>query len=289
MTQQKKTSKIIKIENALYVVATPIGNLSDITYRAIEILSNCDVILCENPKNSYNLLKFYNIDSSKINTYNDHSNAHQRQKILNLLQSKKSVALISDAGTPLISDPGYKLISFLRLQQQKIIPIAGASSLTAAISCCGLACDNFTFLGFLPNLKSKRQNIITNNINNSFVFFESARNLIKHLDEIYKIIGNRNCCIAREISKIHEEFCNDTISNLIGFFSEQKQKLKGEFVVIVEKPEKNQEKLSKEQLIKEIKKLYSKNFSLKDIVKNITEIYSINKKEIYQEALKIIK
>lgn len=283
MTQLKK------LENALYIVPTPIGNLSDITYRAIATLSNCDVILCENPKNSYNLLSHYDIDSSKISTYNDHSTNHQRQKILNLLQDKKSVALISDAGTPLISDPGYKLISFLRQQQQKIIPLPGASSLTTAISASGLACDNFTFLGFLPILKSKRKNIITSNSHNSFVFFAAARNVISQINEIKNLLGNRTCCVAREISKIHEEIITREIEEVVDFFQNNHTKIRGEFVVVIEKSSKKIEKITSQQLSIEIKKLHKKQLSLKDISQNISDIYGINKKEVYQKALEIIK
>ncbi len=285
MTQQKKHTKL---ENALYVVATPIGNMADITFRAVDVLKNCNIILCESPKNSYNLLKHYDIDCSKILTYNDHSNSHQRQKILNFLQENNSISLISDAGTPLISDPGYKLVNYLRQQQQKIIPIPGPSSLISAISASGIACDNFTFLGFLPNLKSKRKDLIKDNKNNSFVFFESARNLLKSLSEIIEFIDDRNCCVAKEITKIHEELVINKISDIISFLEKNNNKLKGEFVVIIEKSNKLQNKISNSDLIDEIKKLHNKKMSLKDISQNLAEIYNLNKKEIYKKALEII-
>lgn len=277
------------IENALYVVATPIGNLSDITLRAIEILKKCDIILCENPKNSYNLLKYYEIDNKKIATYNDHSDEKQRLKILNELLNNKSISLISDAGTPLISDPGYKLIKFLKENNQKIIPIPGASSLTAAISISGIACDNFTFLGFLPDNKNKRFELIRDNIDKTFIFFVSARNVIKNLQEIIEIIGNRKCCVAREITKIYEENITYDIKNCLEFLGKNSNKIKGEFVIIIEKDLKKDKKNSKEDIILEAKKLQKKNLGHKEISQILSEIYKINKKEIYQIILDINK
>ncbi|MAZ80504.1 MAG: 16S rRNA (cytidine(1402)-2'-O)-methyltransferase [Rickettsiales bacterium] len=270
-------------ENALYIVATPIGNMHDITYRAVNILKNCDIILCENPKNSIKLLKFYEINNVKISNYNDYSNQNHREKILSLVKNNK-IALISDAGTPLISDPGYKLIDYLRQNNIKIIPIPGASSLTSAICASGIACDNFKFLGFLPKSKNKRIELINKNINNTFIFFESPKSIIKTLKEIEQISPIRKCCIAREITKIYEEIYTDQISEIITRIENNNIKAKGEFVVILEKSSA-ENKLTQLEIIAELKKLKRKKMSLRDIVELISQKNNIAKKEIYKIAI----
>ena len=270
-------------ENALYIVATPIGNMHDITYRAVNILKNCDIILCENPKNSIKLLKFYEINNVKISNYNDYSNQNHREKILSLVKNNK-IALISDAGTPLISDPGYKLIDYLRQNNIKIIPIPGASSLTSAICASGIACDNFKFLGFLPKSKNKRIELINKNINNTFIFFESPKSIIKTLKEIEQISPIRKCCIAREITKIYEEIYTDQISEIITRIENNNIKAKGEFVVILEKSSA-ENKLTQLEIIAELKKLKRKKMSLRDIVELISQKNNIVKKEIYKIAI----
>ncbi|MDA9573717.1 16S rRNA (cytidine(1402)-2'-O)-methyltransferase [Rickettsiales bacterium] len=270
-------------ENALYIVATPIGNMHDITYRAVNILKNCDIILCENPKNSIKLLKFYEINNVKISNYNDYSNQNHREKILSLVKNNK-IALISDAGTPLISDPGYKLIDYLKQNNIKIIPIPGASSLTSAICASGIACDNFTFLGFLPKNKNKRIELINKNINNTFIFYESPKSIIKTLKEIEQISPIRKCCIAREITKIYEEIYTDQISEIITRIENNNIKAKGEFVVILEKSSAKN-KLTQLEIIAELKKLKRKKMSLRDIVELISQKNNIAKKEIYKIAI----
>jgi 16S rRNA (cytidine1402-2'-O)-methyltransferase len=270
-------------ENALYIVATPIGNMHDITYRAVNILKNCDIILCENPKNSIKLLKFYEINNVTISNYNDYSNQNHREKILSLVKNNK-IALISDAGTPLISDPGYKLIDYLRQNNIKIIPIPGASSLTSAICASGIACDNFKFLGFLPKSKNKRIELINKNINNTFIFFESPKSILKTLKEIEQISPIRKCCIAREITKIYEEIYTDQISEIITRIENNNIKAKGEFVVILEKSSA-ENKITQLEIIAELKKLKRKKISLRDIVELISQKNNISKKEIYKIAI----
>jgi 16S rRNA (cytidine1402-2'-O)-methyltransferase len=272
------------IKNALYIIATPIGNMQDITFRAIEILKKCDIILCETPKNSINLLNFYDITSKKLSCYNDHSTQIDREKILKQFNQGKVIALISDAGTPLISDPGYKLIDFLRQFNIKIIPIPGASSLTSAICASGIACDNFTFLGFLPKNKNKRIELINKNINNTFIFFENPKSIVKTLKEIAQISPIRKCCIAREITKIYEEIYTDQINEIITKIENNKIQARGEFVVILEK-NSAENKITQSEIIAELKKLKRKKMSLRDIVELISQKNNIAKKEIYKIAI----
>ncbi len=285
-----KNFKVQKIENALYVVATPIGNLSDITIRALQTLESVDFIICEDTRTSSILLSKFEIIKKKLLVYNDFSDALCRNKVLNILNNGQSLALISDAGTPLISDPGYKLINFLRQEKQKIICVPGASSLTASISISGIPCDNFLFLGFLTSNKTQKQQVIqTLPLNYSFVFFEVANRLQETLEIIKNTLENRNISIARELTKIHEEVIYGNINEVVDFFQNNPQKLRGEFVVIVEKTAKNQKFFSNEEIIFEIQESLKKGKSIKDISIELSQIFDLNKKEIYKIALDLSK
>ncbi|MFZ9469660.1 MAG: 16S rRNA (cytidine(1402)-2'-O)-methyltransferase [Rickettsiales bacterium] len=289
MINQISNIKFPQVENALYVVATPIGNLADITLRALNILSSVDYIICEDTRISGILLHKFEIIKKKLLIYNDFSDNLCRNKILTILLEKKSLALISDAGTPLISDPGYKLIKYLRANNQKIIAIPGASSLTASISISGIACDNFLFLGFIANSKNEKINQIKSlSPNYSFIFFETSNRLKETLEIINEILPNRLICIAKELTKIHEEILFGTAIEALQIFVENPDKMKGEFVVIVEKTSKDQLKFEEKEVIKQIKILYKNGKSIKDISSEIAGIYGVNKKEIYKLALENI-
>lgn len=280
----------IKIENALYVVATPIGNLSDISLRALAVLNGVDFIICEDTRVSQNLLKNFDIKEKKLLTYNDYNDEKVRKKILHFLMEGKSLALISDAGTPLISDPGYKLISFLREFKRKIIPIPGACSPVSALSACGLPCDNFLFIGFLPTTKSQKEKLLKSlPLNFTFVCFEAPNRALETLKTMKEIFVNRKISVARELTKIHEEIVTDEIANVIKFFDDNAEKLRGEFVLIVEKAAKDERQFSQEDLIKEISAAIKAGESLKDLSQNLAEIYKINKKEVYKLALELSK
>jgi 16S rRNA (cytidine1402-2'-O)-methyltransferase len=285
-----KNFKVQKIENALYVVATPIGNLNDITIRALQTLESVDFIICEDTRTSSILLSKFEIIKKKLLVYNDFSDSLCRNKVLNILNGGQSLALISDAGTPLISDPGYKLINFLRQEKQKIICIPGASSLTASISISGIPCDNFLFLGFLASNKTQKQQVIqTLPLNYSFVFFEVANRMQETLEIIKNTLENRNISIARELTKIHEEVIYGNVNEVFEFFQNNPQKLRGEFVVIVEKTAKNQKFFSNEEIIFEIQESLKKGKSIKDISIELSQIFDLNKKEVYKIALDLSK
>jgi 16S rRNA (cytidine1402-2'-O)-methyltransferase len=285
-----KNLKIQKVENALYVVGTPIGNLGDITIRALQTLESVDFIICEDTRTSSILLSKFEIIKKKLLIYNDFSDSLSRNKILEKLKNGNSLALISDAGTPLISDPGYKLISFLRQENQKIICIPGPSSLTASISISGIPCDNFLFLGFLASSKIQKQQTITTLPHNySFVFFEVANRLHETLEIIKNTLENRNISVARELTKLHEEVIYGKVEEVFEFFEKNPQKLRGEFVVIVEKTAKNQSFFSNEEIIAEIENSLKKGKSVKDISIELSQIFDLNKKEIYKIALDLAK
>jgi len=280
-------NQVCEIKNALYIVPTPIGNLSDITLRALDVLRNVDVVICEDSRVTNKLLSHYEIKNKSFFKYNDNSGLEARKKILHFLMQKKSVALLSDAGTPLISDPGHKLIDFLREFKQEIIPLPGACSLITAISASGIAADNFSFIGFLPTSKIAKKNTIKSQPNITFAFFESPNRILETLEILKLELGNRKICVAKELTKIHEEFITDDVENVLDYLKNNESKVKGEFVVIVSRADKNVQNIDEEELKEIIKKEIESGKSLKDLSKDLSEIYELNKKHIYQLALNL--
>lgn len=275
------------LENALYIVPTPIGNLEDITVRSLRVLRNCDVVICEDSRVTSRLLSFYNIGSKKFLIYNENSNVEGRKKVLHELLSNKSVALVSDAGTPIISDPGHKLISFLKDEfKQKIIPLPGCCALTTALCASGIAANNFTFLGFLPNTKSQKEVVLKSVPSDvTFIFYESPNRVLKTLETIQEILGERKIAIARELTKLHEEIISDKSSNIIEMLKSDKIKQKGEFVILVEKIDKKDDEISDVDLIRLIKQDLKKTGSPKTTSQNLSKMLGIGKKKIYNLAI----
>lgn len=222
----------------LYVVATPIGNLEDITFRAIRILKEVDLILCEDTRVTKKLLDKYEIETPTL-SYHSFSGKIKTEKILDLLSEEKNLALVSDAGTPTISDPGYQLVSEIREKFQEeveILAIPGASALVSALSISGLPADNFIFYGFLPHKKGK-QTLIKEILNSqkTAVFYESPHRILKSLKLIEELREEKEVVItiSRELTKIFEETKNGKLVEIINYFEEHQDKIKGEFVVIL--------------------------------------------------------
>ena len=215
----------------LYIVATPIGNLKDFTFRAIDTLKEVDFVFAEDTRNSIQLMKHYNIET-KINSYHEHNNVQKIPKIVNLLNEGNNIALISDAGTPTISDPGYKLIRACIDEKIDIIPIPGASAVTAALSASGLPSDSFFFLGFLPQKKGRKKKIsFLKSLENTIIIFESPHRLLKTLKELHNELGERPVVVARELTKLYEEIARGTFESVIEYF--ESKKTKGEIVIII--------------------------------------------------------
>ena len=217
----------------LFVVGTPIGNLEDMTLRAISTLQNVNLILAEDTRNSKKLLNAHNIDSKMI-SYHDHSSEKEIKKIVDLLLEGKDLALISDAGTPTISDPGYGLIRECIKNDITIIPIPGVSSITAAMSVSGLPSDSFTFIGFLPQKKGRLKKINQlQALDNTIILFESPYRLEKTLNQLLDHLGNRSVVVGRELTKLYEEVIRGNLKDVILHFS--KSKIKGEIVIMIGK------------------------------------------------------
>lgn len=284
---QEFFGKDLKLEAGVYVVSTPIGNYQDITLRAFNVLKFCDVIFCEDTRVTGKLLKFFKIPKKSCYIYNDHSGAKDRKKVIDFVKEGKIVALVSDAGTPLISDPGYKLIQECYKNNIKVFPIPGASSVVAGLSVSGLPTDKFSFFGFLSSKSEGRKKRLFSlkNREETLVFFESANRLLFFLRDCLEVLGDRRACVARELTKLYEEVKLGKVSELINYY--ENGIIKGEIVIIIEGYNK---KLKKEfdiySLEKDLKKALKK-MSVKDAVELIANENNLNKKEIYRLALKL--
>ncbi len=271
--------------SGLYVVATPIGNFGDITLRAIEVLKNCDFVVCEDSRVTLKLLNKLEIKKPFI-IYNDQSDDLVRGKILSLIKEGKIIALVSDAGTPLISDPGYKLVNMLISNSIKVIAIPGPSSVIAALSISGIESNRFLFAGFIPDSKIAQEKLFKELaiINSSLIFFEAANQVLPSLEMMLEIFGNRSAAAVREITKIYEETKKDSLSNLVKYY--QKNNIKGEVVILVSPPKSDDKEIDLEALDEELK-LGLKKFKPKDLVGIIADNYGLNKKVVYQRMLEL--
>ncbi|MBI2476406.1 MAG: 16S rRNA (cytidine(1402)-2'-O)-methyltransferase [Candidatus Taylorbacteria bacterium] len=225
----------------LFVVGTPIGNLEDVTLRALRVLKEVDVILCEDTRVTKRLLEKYQIQGKQLATYNDKKSGLRIEKIVELLQEGKNLALVTDAGTPGISDPGSLLVSKIReaLPDVTIVPIPGANAAVAALSAAGVPASDFLFLGFLPHKKGREtlfKEIAASK--RTVVFYESPHRILKTLESLKTHLevsppSERKVVIARELTKIHEEVVSGMPAELLEFFKINPEKARGEFVVIV--------------------------------------------------------
>lgn len=218
--------------NKLYIVGTPIGNLGDITLRALEILKTVDIILCEDTRVTQKLLNHYNINKKTI-SFHSQSGISKLDKILNLLKDN-DLALVSDAGTPTISDPGSILVDAARKEGAEVIAIPGVSAVTSALSISGIPASEFLFLGFLPHKKG-RETLFKEIFDSkrTVVFYESPHRIMKTLDSLKEI--GRKVVIARELTKIYEQVVLGSAEEVYEYFKQNEDKVRGEFVVIVEK------------------------------------------------------
>lgn len=275
-----------KMSGILYLVATPIGNLDDITFRAINILKSVDLIAAEDTRHTLQLLNHFEIKKPLISYYKE-TEKIKAEVLINKLNEGKDIALVSDAGTPAISDPGEEVVKEAIKNGIKIVPIPGACALVNALIASGLNTREFIFLGFLStNNKEKKEKIEEiKNENKTLIFYEAPHKIDNTLKILYQILGNRRVVLAREITKIHEEFIRGNLEELV----EKEQNNKGEYVIIVEGTEKiNAEKIFLNNLtLEEHYKYYEKqNLDKKEIIKKIAKDRNKNKNEIYQYFLK---
>jgi 16S rRNA (cytidine1402-2'-O)-methyltransferase len=274
-----------ELERGLYLVSTPIGNLADITIRALDVLKRSDIILCEDKRVSKKLLDYYQI-KTPLFSYHKFNEKGSVDKILEIFKKKNIISLISDAGTPLISDPGKILINEIEKHNIKIIPIPGASAVTAAFSLSGYS-DDYYFYGFLPKKLGERKKTYEkfSNLESSVILFLPARDLISIIEEMKEYLGDRQILIAKEITKIHENIIKGKLSNITDKI--KSVVLKGE-VTMVLSSETNKNKEQNTDLNKEILDL-AKKMKTADLAKYLSKKFKFPKKEIYQKILLLEK
>ena len=269
--------------NSLYIVSTPIGNLDDITIRAIEVLKNSDIILCEDTRHSLKLLNHLRI-KKKLVSYHKFNEKKELDKIIKYINEGKILSLISDAGTPALSDPGRLLIQACIKNNINISPIPGISSITASMSISGFK-DQFLFYGFLPKTENEVVKILSSlsELRFSMIFFIPAIKVNFYLEKFKKFFLGRKILIAKEITKLHEIFYRDDLDKIELF----KTPLKGELTVVIS--EKNtKDNIDEKKVIKKAQK-YLKKYSLKDVVELLSDSENINKNKIYKICLDIKK
>lgn len=278
------------IKSGLYIVSTPIGNLNDISIRAVEALKNADLVICENPKHSIKILSKLGI-KKKLISLHDYNEANVIGRVENLVK-KQVIVLISDAGSPLVSDPGYKLVKYFIENKTYVTSIPGATSVISALQLSTIPMNQFSFLGFAPKTKKKLQDFLKQILdsNQTSVFFASSHRIIICIKEMVGVLKNRKIAVCKEITKLNEKvFIGSPKKILAEIEKEAKNKL-GEFVIVVEgkkKPSKINDFINTE-MENEISKLLEK-FSLTDVVEIVHKISYIGKKEIYKKALKLKK
>ena len=273
----------------LYLVATPIGNLEDISYRAINTLKNVDLIAAEDTRHTLKLLNYYEISKPLI-SYHRHNEEIKSDILISKLLDGQDIAIVTDAGTPGISDPGEEIVKEAIANNIEIISIPGACALINALICSGLNTKNFAFYGFLPLNKKNRKNVLDriSKEDKTIILYEAPHKLIKTLEDILENIGDVACVIAKELTKIHEEFIRNKISILLNEFK-RKEAIKGEYIILLDLNENN---LIKEddiacKTIEEQYKFYaSQGINKKEIIKQIAKNKNVPKNEIYKLFIK---
>lgn len=271
------------LNGILYLVATPIGNLEDITFRAVNTLNAVDLIIAEDTRVTANLLNHLNI-KKPLYSFHNHNEAEKQQEILHRLNSGENIALVSDAGTPLIADPGFRLVKECHKQGIKVTPIVGACALIAGLSASGLPCENFCFEGFLPSKTNARtaKLISLKDEIRTMVFYETKHRISEALEDIVKIFGeNRAVTLARELTKTFETIIHSTAKELL--IEITNKPIKGEIVLIVKGKEKKVEEISSKEL--ELLQELILHLPVKKAVQIVTNTFEGNKNALYQKAL----
>ncbi|HHT78825.1 MAG TPA: 16S rRNA (cytidine(1402)-2'-O)-methyltransferase [Actinobacteria bacterium] len=277
----------------LFICSTPIGNLGDTSFRLVETLKNSDLIIAEDTRTTLKLLARYDIRKQELQSYHDNSALQKTESIIEKIKNGKNVAIVSESGTPLISDPGYKIVKKCIDEQITVAVIPGPSAAVSALVASGLPVDRFVFIGFLPrqNQKIKKELEKLKNLPFTLIFYESPNRLQKLLEIILEILGNRKACIAREMTKIHEEYLRGRIVWLLGEIGRKEntgQALKGEIVLVVEG---NTEQRSRNYKPDDIRTLLcgllKKGLDRKEVFREIMAEYDIDKKTLYNIYINI--
>jgi len=270
----------------LYVVATPIGNLEDVTFRAVKVLRDVDLIACEDTRRTKKLLSHLGIEGKRLVSYHEHNEREQAEKIVSQLKKGLDVALVSDAGTPAISDPGYRLVSLARREGIPVVPVPGPSAVIAALSASGFPTDRFFFGGFLP----RKEKALIEELKGAFsrpftsVYYESPHRLERTLRLISENFPDREIGLYREITKLNEEFLEGRAEDVLRELLSQ-NKLKGEIVILI--PPGKSEEFNVEDVDVLLEELLKSGLSVKDAAKEAARVTGLPKRELYKRALKL--
>lgn len=272
----------------LYIVSTPIGNLEDITQRALRILRAVDVVACEDTRHTRKLLNHFGIDAKTI-SYHEHNEAERADELCALLSAGQDVAVVSDAGTPLVSDPGFRIVKAAIEKGLNVIPIPGAAAFVAAMSASGLAADQFLFAGFLPARSSPRKARFEElrTLNTTLIFYEAPHRIAAALRDAADVLGNRPAVIARELTKLHEEFVRGTLAELAETFSDP-NKARGEIVLMIsgaaalDQPQYEPKESSETRLVKRMAQLQQDGLDEKAALKQAAREMGLKRDEAYR-------
>jgi 16S rRNA (cytidine1402-2'-O)-methyltransferase len=288
-----KKKKVENSENiaahsgTLYVVATPIGNLEDITLRALRILKDVDLIAAEEPDHTRRLCSHYGI-RTRLTGYNQHNSASKGNKLLGVLKAGMDIALVTSAGTPAISDPGSLLINMAHEQGIRVSPIPGPSALATALSACGLKVDRFVFLGFLPNRQGKRRNYLKELLNEqrTMILYEAPHRIVELMTDLKEIFGDRQAAVLRELTKVYEEIKRGSISEILNDMDEKR--IKGEFTIILTGSEEDDAPgMELKERIEEL--LNGESTGAKEIATRLSGELDVNYRVVYKECLNVMK
>jgi 16S rRNA (cytidine1402-2'-O)-methyltransferase len=268
----------------LYVIATPIGNLEDISLRALRLLREVKLIAAEDTRTTRHLLNAYNI-KTLVTSYHGHSKQAKLDYLLSCLETQ-DVALVSEAGMPGLSDPGYELITAAIERGFPVVPIPGASAVITALVVSGLPSDQFLYLGFLPRRHQQRKRLLSSVVNEprTIVFFEAPHRLRETLSDIEEILGDRRIAVCRELTKVHEEVFRGKVNQAVEHFTEPK----GEFTLVIEGKVKREAEVTKEHEAK-LQELYQQGIGAKGAVSQLSKVTGLPRKKLYQTWLKLAK
>jgi 16S rRNA (cytidine1402-2'-O)-methyltransferase len=282
-----RDDRIARVPGELFIVATPIGNLEDITQRALRVLREVDLIACEDTRHTRKLLNHFGIDKKTI-SYHEHNERERAEELCELLESGKSVALVSDAGTPLINDPGYRIVTAAIERGIRVIPVPGPVAFIAALAASGLPTDELFFGGFLPARAHPRRARLEElrSVRATLAFYEAPHRIVAALKDAAEALGNRRAVVARELTKLHEEFVRGTLNELIEQFSKVGT-ARGEMVLIIsgeaiESSPANPEQTNTERLVERVKELEREGLNSKDALKSAARELGIKRAEAYR-------
>lgn len=276
----------------IYLVATPIGNLSDISMRAIETLKNVDIIACEDTRNTIRLLNHFEI-KGHLTSYHEYNKIDKAYELCEKVKEGNNIAFVSDAGMPAISDPGYELVDIAYKEGLEVTVVPGASAVVSALAISGISSRRFAFEGFLPADKNEKKEILTelSQESRTLILYEAPHRLLKTLKELFEYMGDRNIAIVREITKLHEEVLRGKLEDIIADYESEKIAIRGEYVLVIEgkslleKREERQKSFEEISIREHYEKYIAEGMDKKEAMKAVAKDRGIQKRDVYKELL----